>query len=358
MSDASTRHLIDMYVNEATPVPYLTSYFQSPDKNFHTSEKVELDVIRDDEEIAIVVQDMTTGTRENEVTYYQTKAFTPPVFDESATIDAFQLMQRNPGEFLYQDPDFNANAATRSFRVARKLENKIRRAVELMAAQVLQSGKLTLSDSAGRALYVLDFGPRTSHFPTVGTAWDQASSDKISDLGALGEVVGRDGRQVPRTLIFGKRAWRRFLADPKVIELFKAERINIGEIKPQRRAGGGSFKGTLTVDHNDYEMYSYAGTYVDPQTRAIREYVDQDSVIVLSENARLDLTYGAIPLVAAPEGRALAFLPPRISNSDSRLDVTLNAWISPNGKQLKIEVGTRPLTIPTAIDSFGCLKTA
>lgn len=358
MSAESTIHLIESYTNEATPVPFLTNFFQSPDRNFHTSEKVELDIIRDEEEVAIVVQDLTTGTRENELAYYQTKAFTPPVYDESATISAFELMGRMQGGDVYQDPDFNANATLKAFRIMRKLEAKIRRAVELQAAQVLQTGKLTLVDSAGRALFALDFGPRVAHFPTVGANWGSGSDDPVADIGALGEAVRTNGRMVPKTLIFGKRAWRRFFDNAKVRALFNILRVNVGQIQPTLRTGGGSFKGTLTIDNYDYELYVYDGTYVDPQTRAIKNYVDQDNVIMISENARLDLTFGAIPLITRPEDRALSFLPPRISSGDRRLDLTVNAWITSNNKHLKLECGTRPLTIPTAIDSFGCLKTA
>ena len=51
----------------------------------------------------------------------------------------------------------------------------------------------------------------------------------------------------------------------------------------------------------------------------------------------------------------MPFLPSRMSSSESGLDLTLNAWIEPNGRSMKLEVGTRPLTIPTAIDTFGTL---
>lgn len=357
MPDNGTIHLIEAYVNEATPVPFFTNFFQTPERNFHTSEKVELNVIRDEEEIAIVVQDLTAGTRENALDYYQGKAFTPPVFDESATVTAFELKERNPGELLHQDPVFAENATLRSFRIARKLEHKLRRSVELMAAQVLQTGKLNLVDNAGRPLYVLDFGPRVANFPTAGVAWGTGSEDKISDIASLADQVRRSGRLTPNRLIFGKRAWRRFMADANVKALFNTIRINVGEIKPRRLTGGASFKGEVTLDNYEYELYTYDATYVDPQTRALKEYLDQDKVIMVSENARFDLTFGAIPLIQQPEGRALEFLPDRISSGEQRLDLSLNAWITPNNKQLKIEVGTRPLTIPTAIDAFGCLTT-
>jgi hypothetical protein len=178
----------------------------------------------------------------------------------------------------------------------------------------------------------------------------------MTDLSNLADVVRRDGRGVPNTLIFGKRAWRDFFANAGVQKLFDVRRYDIGTLKPVRR-GGASFKGTITLDNYDYEIYVYDGTYLDPQSSATLNYVSQDSVIMLSDNSRLDLTFGAIPLLKRPDSPALQFLPPRISNGDVRVDLTTNAWFTPDGKHLKISAGTRPLAIPTAIDTFGCLTT-
>lgn len=357
MSTESTIHLIQMYVEKATVVPFLSTFFQTPEQNFHTTERVELDVIRDTEEVAIVIQDLSAGTRENELALYQNKGFTPPIYDESASIHAYDLMRRMPGQAVYTDPNFNAQATLYAFTIFRKLEQKIRRAIELMASQVLQTGKLTLLDASSRPLYNLDFGPKVTHFVTVGTAWSNGAADPIGDIGLLGEAVRRDGRGLPNKLIFGKRAWRDFFANTSVRALFNMIRVNVGEIKPAMRSGGGSYKGTITIDNYDYEIYVYDGTYLDPISNTVKEYVGTDKVIMLSDNTRLDLTYGAIPLIRQPTAPALEFLPARISDSGTKIDLTPNAWFSPDGKHLHVSCGTRPLTIPTAIDTFACLTT-
>jgi len=352
----STVHFIDMYVDEATPVPFLTSFFRAPPKNFYTSEKVSIDLVRDTEEIAIAIQDLSTGTRENELSLYQNKGFTPPIFDESATLTAYDMIKRFPGQDVFSDPDYLENATEQSFAIFRKLENKIRRAIELQCAQVLQTGKVNLVDKAGRPMFVLDYGPRTAHFPTVGVNWDSGSAVPLSDLATLGEAVRRNGKGVPGILIFGKRAWRDFFQNAAVQKLFDIRRYDFGSFKNVRQ-GGSSSKGMLTIDNYDYEIHVYDGTYLDPQTGNTVNYVDQDAVIMMSEASRLDLTFGAIPLLKKPDSPALSFLPPRISSGDAKLDLTVNAWFSPDGKHLKVSAGTRPLAIPTAIDTFGCLKT-
>ncbi len=43
--------------------------------------------------------------------------------------------------------------------------------------------------------------------------------------------------------------------------------------------------------------------------------------------------------------------------ADYSIDMTTNAWFTPDNKHLKVSAGTRPLTIPTAIDTFGRIDT-
>ena len=174
MSDASTSRMIEMYMEEAEAPMFLAGFFRSPPQNFHTSEKVELDIIREDPDVAVVVTDLTVGGRKNESTKYVNKAFTPPVYDEQGVISAFDMIKRSPGQDPFQDPNYAANALREAFAIGRRLERKIRRAIEWQAAQVLQDGTLTLVDSSGTTLYTLDFLAKATHKVTVSVSWATA----------------------------------------------------------------------------------------------------------------------------------------------------------------------------------------
>ena len=78
---------------------------------------------------------------------------------------------------------------------------------------------------------------------------------------------------------------------------------------------------------------------------------------MLSSGARLDLTFGAIPRIVPPDARVLPFLPSRIQNGAGRMDIAVNAWADTQGETLFVGSGSRPLAIPTAIDTYGCLIT-
>jgi hypothetical protein len=357
MSDTSNTRMLDMYMEEAEAPMFFSGFFRSPPRNFHNTEKVELDIIRDDEDIAIVVQDLTVGARHNESTLYTNKAFTPPIFKEQGAIHAFNMIKRRAGVDPFQDPNFGAAAGEEAFTIFRKLERKIRRSVELMCAQVLQTGVVTLIDDAGVTLYSLDYQPKTSHITTTSTTWatDGTSGDPLSDLSNLGDVVRQDGKHEPTDLIFGKSAWQRFIANTKVLALLDNRRMEIGKVAPVSRGQGASFRGTIWIDHYEYNLWMYNGFYKHPQTGAVTAYMDSEKVVMLSKTGRLDLSYGAIPRIVGPESRALPFLPPRMSSSEQGLDLTVNSWFTPDGEHLFVSAGTRPLAIPTAIDTFACL---
>lgn len=358
MSDNSTRRMIESYMEEASAPMFLSGFFQSPPRNFHETEIVELDVIREDEEVAVAIQDLSVSPRENEANKYTNKAFTPPIFDEAGTITAFDMIKRQPGVDPFQNPIYLANAAEESFRIFRRLERKIRRAVELMASQVLQTGALTLIDSNGATLYSLNFMPKATHMATVATAWatDGSTGNPLADLAALARVVRRNGKSRPNKLVFGASAMQRFLANASVQKLLFTNQHSLGmaELTPQPRGEGATFMGFVWVENYRFEIWLYDATYKHPQTGTVTPFIGDDNVIMLGDG-RLDLSYGAIPMIRRPESQALAFLPPRMSDSGRGLDLTVNAWFTPDGKHLKVSAGTRPLTIPTAIDTFARL---
>ena len=90
-------------------------------------------------------------------------------------------------------------------------------------------------------------------------------------------------------------------------------------------------------------------------------YVSPEKVIVRSSTGRLDATFGAIPnigtLMGAQATNLLPEMPGRVSNGEGGMDLFTNVWLSPDGEQLFGGAGARPLMIPTAIDTYGCLDT-
>jgi hypothetical protein len=350
--------MIRAYIEDASSPMFLSGFFQSPPENFHTSERVEIDIERDDRDVAVVITALEAGRRQNENTVYTNKDFKPPIYDEEGTITSYDLIKRVPGQDPFMAPDFQANATLRSFRLFRKLERKVRRAIELQAAQVLQTAALDLQDQNGATLYSLDYDGKTAHFPQVTTSWaTSATATPIDDLESLADVILTDGKSEVENVIMGRTAFLNFQKSTQVQTIADNRRFDLVRVDaPETRGQGAKFHGVLSAGQYRMNIWSYTGRYRNPNGGATVPYVDPNKVIMMAPG-RLDLTFGAIPLLRGPEQRALPFLPPRISDGGAGIDLTTNAWFTPDGRHLNVSAGTRPLCIPTAIDTFGCLNT-
>jgi hypothetical protein len=362
MSGSSTTQLIRVYNQMAQPLMFLSGFFLSPPENFHTTEEVEIDIVRSDEDISIVVQDLSTGYRMNAEDLYTNKGFKPPIHKEALPLNSHDLIKRMPGETPFDSPDFRANVITRMFNGMTKLERKIRRSIELQASQVLQTGIVTLTDINGVALFTLDYKPKSTHFPTAGVSWATATgAQKIADLTALGETIRNDGLGDPDQLIFGIDAFENFISDSAIQDRLDTRRIELGGIAPEVRGNGATFQGWIRLGNYRYEMWTYGGRHKDPQTGNKIQFVDPGKVIMRDSSGRMDATFGAIPNIGALLGNQattlLPELPGRVSNTADSMDLFTNVWLTPDGEQLIGGIGARPLMIPTAIDTYGCLDT-
>lgn len=357
MSNAVTKRMLPAYLQMAPVTMFLSSFFQTPEINYHNTETVEVDIMRNDEDVAIAIVDLSTGSRQNFADLYTNKEFKPPIFDEEISISSFDLIKREVGQNPFENPSYAANMVSRLFRGLVLVDNKIRRAIELMAAQVLQTATLTLRDQAGNALYTLDFGGRNSQFPTVTVSWGDSGDTPLQDLEALAEEIRTNHKGDPDVLLFGKSAWANFIGNADVKEALDLRRDERAFVRPESRGAGATYQGAIWIGNYRFEMWTYNGRYKDPQSGDSLNYLDADKVVMLDSQARRDRTYGTIPRLVGMDPRLASFIPERLSDPESGTDLSVFAYITPDGKQAKASAGTRPLVIPTAIDSFGCLTT-
>jgi len=358
MSTTATRKMISAYNQSAPPTLFLSGLFQSPPENFHNSQEVEIDIERDDEAISVAITDLSTGHRWNSTDDWTNKQFKPPVHKEAFALQDYDLLNREPGTTTNADVRGEAKAMLRAMKNFRRVESKIRRSIELQASQILTTGIVTLTDENGNTVYTLSFQPKATHFPTAGVAWDNANSTKAADLNSLSEVIRNDGLGDPDLIIMGAGSFETCIEDSDFMARFDTRRVDLGNIRTMRRLGnGGIFRGMFEVGNYSYELWTYNGRYKHPQTGTKTLYVPNDKVILATSGARLDATFGACPRFVPPDSRVLRYMPGRMRNVRGRMDLWPNAWTTPDGSTLMGGVASRPLLIPTAIDSFGCLDT-
>jgi hypothetical protein len=129
----------------------------------------------------------------------------------------------------------------------------------------------------------------------------------------------------------------------------------------QMKGGGGQYRGTIEIDNYRFDCWTYNGMYTHPNTGVATLFVPGDKVIMRASGGRLDATFGAIPNVAQLLGVQnvinIPELPGRLANTEGGMDMFVRTWLSPDGEQFFAGFGSRPLLIPTAIDTYGCLDT-
>lgn len=362
MSNASTAKIIKAYA-QGVPEPsgMFSAMFNAAPENYFSSEAVELDIERSGEDVAIVVQDISAGYRLNTDDLYTNKRIVPPAFKEKVALNSFDLLKRQFGASPFEDPAYRADLIKDAFKKMRKIERKIRRANELQAAQVMQTGKATFTNETGATLFTLDYKPKATHFPTPLTAWDASGDNKLGNIEALAEVVRADGLYDPDELIFGSKAYASFINDTSVKALMDVRRVNVGEIVPlQKQNTGASYRGTIEIGPYVYKIYTYDGRYKNPNGGASTPYMSPTKVIVRASGARMDACFGAVPNIGQLLGlsgtrQVLSEMPSRFPVNN--MDLFVNIWLSDDGDALNCGIASRPIYIPTAIDTFGCLTT-
>jgi len=356
MSDTTTKLMLEAYIQRARATMFLSGQFQNV--TFHNSEEVEIDIMRDDEDISIAMHDLSTGARLNSADVYTNKGYKPPIHREKGVINAFDLLKRNPGDDPFQDVDFQANAIAKGVNLGQKLSPKIMRSIELQAAQILTTGTVSLVDKEANVVYTISFNPKATHFPTVAITWGESGATPLTDIQGVADVIRNDGLGNPDLLEMGEGAYEKFISDDEVKSRLDNRRIAGNGIVPMERMGnGGIFRGTVEIANYKYDIWTYGGRYKDPVSGLKVKYIADDKVIVKDSMGRMDATFGGIPKIGLPDPRVPRELLQRVSSEDNMIDMQHHAYIDAAGDGMTVEVGTRPLLIPVAIDTFGCITT-
>lgn len=357
MSNETTKKMLSLYEQTAPTSSFFASMFKTPPENYHNSETVEIDIDREDEDIAVAIKDLSTGYKMSATDIYTNKEFKPPIFKEAFPINAFSMINRMAGDDPFRNPEFQASAMKKFVREMKKAEKKIRRTMELQASQVLQSGIITLVDDAGATQYTIDYKPKATHFPTASPVWDGVSPKIANDMLNLANVIRNDGLVDVDEAYMDETSFEVAMADTEFSARFEGRRLDLGEIAgAPSGTGGGNFRGIANIGNYPIKIFTYGGRYKHPQTGTKTLYLPKGKCVMRASGGRLDATFGNIPRIVSMDRRVLPFLPRR-TGSARGVDMITNAWVTPDGEQLFGSVGARPLMIPTAIDTFGCIST-
>jgi len=344
---------------DMTRMGFLSTFFVAGPDAFTDADTINLDIVKTSEEVAPAIQDLSTGAITLVEDKFTNMEIPFPTYALDSPVTVYQLMKRQPGETAVVTERVNWLG-----RLARVLIPKfaimtamIRRSMEHQAAQVLQTGKVTLTDENGKPTYILDLHPKATHFPDVAIAWGDTNYDPLADIDGLADVIRDDGQADVVTLVFGRKAWDAFIRNSWVKENVKQDQLGLGVLDPAILGKGGKYMGYVHSGSSRYDLILYNGRYSEFGSKDIKKFLDDDSVILLPSTTDLDFRryFGGIPdFISDPVSEELFGgsiqvegeydFRPRIYS-----DIKRNTYIG--------EVKSRPLFLPVSLDRFGCLNT-
>ena len=338
---------------------FLSSFFKTTEEDYTDAEYVDIDIVRSGENVAPVLRDIGTGAVVVADDVFTGKQIKPPVYSLVRPVNIFDLMKRQPGENEYSEIGTwygrLVNVLKRAFTL---MAGMLVRSVEFQASQVLQTGKLTLTDDAGNAVYTLDFQPKATHFKTITNLWSGGSADPLADLEEMADAIRDDGLVDAANVIFGANAWNLFIKDTKVQNSVKKDGLGLGNLSPRLVNKGGKYMGYVEVGAYRLDLWVYNGRYSDFGSTTVKKYVDDDKVIMLADVEDLDLrtVYGGVPSIGmdAPFNEII----PEEVTHENGVRVHNRVYKDQKGNTYSAESTVRPVSIPVSIDRIACFTVA
>lgn len=335
---------------------FLASFFKTTEEDYTDAEYVDIDIVRSGEQVAPVLRDLSNGAIAIADDVFTGKQVKPPVYKLSRSVNVFDLLKRQPGENEYEETGSwygrLVNILKRAFNL---MYGMLQRSIELQASQVLQTGKLVLTDDAGNNAYELDFCAKNTHIKSVTTMWDQAGADPIGDLEKLADAIRDDGLVDAETVIFGAKAWNAFIQNSAVQNAVKKDGLGLGNLSPRLVNKGGKYMGYLEIGAYRLDLWVYNGRYQTFGTTTSNKFVDDKKIIMLANVEDLDfrLVYGGVPSLGMIE--PFASVVPDTVVYEGGMKVNNKVYNSDDKDTTVAQATVRPVCIPVSIDRFGCL---
>lgn len=285
-----TKKIVAVYKEKVTPKSFLRSFFKESES---MTKNVSIAVRRGSERIAVDVSRSSNGNA-NKFSKSTEKMFTPPFYFEYFTANDHDLYDMAINGSV---PAFTQMTAEHAEQLV-ELRSKIERAYELQAAQVFQTGVVTLENGTNidfkrKALSMVDKG--------AGNYWATGTVDPYADLKTGADFIRSTGRTKATifTVIMGADAFDDFMDNTKVKARADIRNFALDDLKlPQENSVGGVYHGRVSSGSYKFDIWTYPETYeYEDAAGDIQEasYIDSKNIVVLPQQTNFDLAYAAVP---------------------------------------------------------------
>jgi hypothetical protein len=264
-----------------------------PNTQSEPSEQIHFDVIQGKRRVAPFVSPLVEG-QVVASQGFNTNTFTPAYIKDKRVFDMNRPLKRSPGE---QIGGTMSPADRQRYLIAFDMQDQLammRRRLEVMAGEVLATGKSTITGDK-YPTQVVDFGRLNTHtFDISGsTPWTTTGSGPLDNLQDWAQIVLEDVGVFPNDVLMDVTTWKIFRANDVIQQRLNIYRT-IGALPTMAMAAqveeGGVFMGTV----DGFNIFVYSGWYIDPADGTQKSILPAKTVIMASPAMMGVQAFGAI----------------------------------------------------------------
>jgi hypothetical protein len=332
---------------ESFPV---TNFFRSFTTDKTTSSKyISIEVSRGTKKIAVDVMRGSESNR-NKFGLSTLKAYLPPYYYESFTNEDLALYDQlfaTYGEVTL--PQIIADLSKEVTANYLELRNKIERAYEKQAAEVFQTGTVTLKNGDS-----IDYKMKATHKLTLDTKWDATTPKIFSSIRSFCDTLKADGAAaVEFDFIFGATALTTFLESDEYAKKYGLYPTVTSQYNLPRaeQTSGAVFHNRIAAGPYILNIWSYGETYTN-ESGADTPYLDPKKVVVIAKSMQAYMSFGAVPRVLTDNG---IMQNPQFAQTIENGKYILNNFVKPEVSSHIFDIKSAGVMVPMTIDHFGCM---
>lgn len=333
-----TKGIVDTLQERIKPTGFLSSFFP---RVTSMTKSVSIEVQRGTEKIAVDVIRGTVGNR-NTFSKSSEKLYVPPLYHEYFTVSELEIYDKAMFE---QSPAAFANMIQKAADYMEEQKNKIERAIELQAAQGLQTGIIVLSNGDN-----IDFRRKAASMVDInvgGDYWTTANGDPIKDFidgATFLRTVGKSTSQVVNAVV-GAKALNALLNNENFSKRADIRSFKLDEVRLDlRNSEGASPAGEVSAGAWTIRLWTYPGFYEDASGTMV-PFVDESNVILIPETFKGCTAFAAVPQVMNGEGVR-----------PQQGEYLIQDFIDERAATHEAHIKSAPIAVPTSIDRIYTMK--
>lgn len=270
---------------------------------------------------------------------YKTNKITAPRIAPERALTIDDISSRLMGEAIESTKTPEQRQAEILGQDIAELTEMIDRREELMVRELLFSNKIPVKgyadyNSKNTVDMVIDYGKKEEF--KITNLWNTKEANIFSDLKSMREKIVKESGVSPNILIMASDVIDALLENEKFMKLLDTKNINVGQIDPKILVNGANYWGRLTALGID--LYSYDEWFLDDDNKE-KAMIPEGSILMGSQGLGT-VAYG---LVTQMEQTGFK------SYEGSKVP---KIWDDMNNDIRKLRITSRPIPIPTYLDSW------